>query len=263
MTYISLQTEHPEQYRYQLKVAHLFGDLMNTYGDNGNILMLKYIAEKLNAAMTIEIVSLGDSFDDQYFDLTFWGGGQDYEQEIISDQLEAITPPLSRFIEDGKPMLAICGGYQFLGQYYILASGKKIPTTGILGHYTVSGGEDRIIGDVEIHNEEFNESYYGFENHGGRTYLADNEKPLGKVVYGGGNNGSSGEEGLHYKNTFGSYFHGPLLSRNARIAYRLVTTALKQKYGEELELASYEDLFSNLDDKEVMKDFKRKVEEKS
>ena len=259
MTYISLQTKSPENYVYSLRIAHLYGDLMNTYGDNGNILMLKYVAEKLGAAATFEIVSLGDTFDEQAYDLVFWGGGQDYEQSFISEELSGLTEPLARYIESDKPMLAICGGYQMLGKYYIDASGRKLPGTGILGHITENPGDDRIIGDVEIHNDEFDETYYGFENHGGRTYLADDEKALGKVIYGGGNNATTGEEGLHYKNVFGSYFHGPLLSRNAKIAYRLVTTALSQKYGL-TDLPSYDSLFSELTENDVPKDFKRKAE---
>lgn len=260
MTYISLQTKNPENYQYNLRAAHLYGDLMNTYGDNGNILMLKYVAEKLDAAITFDIVSLDDTFDDTAYNLVFWGGGQDYEQAIIAENLELLTEPLRKYIEAGKPMLAICGGYQMLGQYYTGADGSKIACTGILGHYTENPGNDRIIGDVEIHNDEFDETYYGFENHGGRTYLSDDEKPLGKVIYGGGNNGQSGEEGMHYKNTFGSYFHGPLLSRNAKIAYRLVSIALKQKYGENLELPAFEDILSQETAGQEIADLKRKAQ---
>ncbi|MDR0300652.1 MAG: glutamine amidotransferase [Streptococcaceae bacterium] len=258
MTYISLQTKNPENYSRNLKIAHLYGDLMNTYGDNGNILMLKYMAEKLGASATFEIVSLEDSFDDARYDLVFWGGGQDFEQEVISESLSALTEPLGRYIEADKPLLAICGGYQMLGKYYIDASGKKIVCTGILGHHTENPGNDRIIGDVEIYNADFDETYYGFENHGGRTYLAGDENALGTVKYGGGNNGTTGEEGLIYKNTFGSYFHGPLLSRNPRIAYRLVTIALKQKYGSALELPKFDSLFANLEDQVQITDLKRK-----
>ncbi|CAM3088207.1 glutamine amidotransferase [Lactococcus hircilactis] len=257
MTYTSLQStlKNPA---YALRVAHLFGDLMNTYGDNGNILMLKYVGEKLGVQMTFDIVSLGDSFKSDDYNLVFWGGGQDYEQGIISEHLNLLDE-LRDYIEAGKPMLAICGGYQMLGQSYILADGTAIPCTGILGHKTENPGNDRIIGDVEIYNETFDETYYGFENHGGRTTLSDDEKPLGKVIYGGGNNGVSGEEGLIYKNTFGSYFHGPLLSRNARLAYRLVTLALKQKYGNEIELPLFETILGKEASGQSITDAKRKA----
>ncbi|MCL2677153.1 MAG: type 1 glutamine amidotransferase, partial [Streptococcaceae bacterium] len=243
MVYQSLKSPAGD-YKYSLRIAHLYGDLMNTYGDNGNILMLKYVGEKLGAEMAFDIVSLGDDFDENIYDLAFWGGGQDYEQEIISEDLARVSPNIKNYIENGKPMLAICGGYQMLGQYYIDATGKKIQCTGILGHYTKNLQTDRFIGDIETHNDDFNETYYGFENHSGITYLSENEKPLGRVIYGGGNNPDDDTEGLHYKNTFGTYFHGPILSRNARLTYRLVRIALEQKYGTDIDFPSFEDILS-------------------
>lgn len=241
MVYTSLTS--PEQdYRYELKIAHLYGDLMNTYGDNGNVLMMKYVAEKLGAKVTVDIVSLKDTFDKDYYDVAFFGGGQDYEQSILATDLPAKKQDLTDFIEDNGVFLAICGGYQLLGQYYIEASGRKIDGLGILGHYTLNQTDNRFIGDIKIHNEEFNENYFGFENHQGRTFLASNQKPLGKVVYGHGNNNEDGGEGMHYKNVFGSYFHGPILSRNPNLAYRLVTTALRKKYGADSQLANYEEI---------------------
>ena len=113
-----------------------------------------------------------------------------------------------------------------------------------MGHYTLNQENNRYIGDIKIRNDEFDETYYGFENHQGRTFLADNEKPLGICLYGNGNNKEDHTEGVHYKNVFGSYFHGPILSRNANLAYRLVTTALKNKYGQNLKLASYDDILA-------------------
>lgn len=261
MTYISLQTKNPENYSYSLNIAHLYGDLMNTYGDNGNILMMKYIAEKLSAAATFEIVSLDDVFNPDHYDLAFWGGGQDYEQEIIAEQsLTDLSAPLKAYIEAEKPLLAICGGYQMLGQYYVNSAGVKIAGTGILGHYTENLRTDRFIGDIETHNDEFGETYYGFENHSGITYLSADEKPLGRVVYGGGNNPDDNTEGLIYKNTFGTYFHGPILSRNARLAYRLVTTALRQKYGQNIDLPAFESILADEEKGQQVSDIKRKVE---
>lgn len=133
-------------------------------------------------------------------------------------------------------MLAICGGYQFLGHYYVGANGEKIQGISALDHYTLSQENNRFIGDIVIYNEEFNETYYGFENHNGRTFLGEGERPLGKVVQGHGNNGEDQSEGVIYKNVFGSYFHGPILARNENLAERLIRLALKQRYGTELNL---------------------------
>ena len=243
MVYTSLSSKDGN-YPYQLNIAHLYGNLMNTYGDNGNILMLKYVAEKLGAHVIVDIVSLHDNFDEHHYDIAFFGGGQDFEQSIIAGDLPDKKESIDNFIQNDGVVLAICGGFQLLGQYYIEASGRRIEGLGVMGHYTLNQTNNRFIGDIKIHNEEFNETYYGFENHQGRTFLSDDQKPLGQVVYGNGNNEEKIEEGVHYKNVFGSYFHGPILSRNANLAYRLVTTALKKKYGQDIDLPAYEDILS-------------------
>ncbi|MDO4668035.1 MAG: type 1 glutamine amidotransferase [Streptococcus sp.] len=245
MVYTSLTSPNHQAYLYELNIAHLYGNLLNTYGDNGNILMLKYIGEKLGARVTVDIVSLEDTFDNHYYDLAFFGGGQDYEQTIVAKDLPNKKVGLQHFIDDNGVLLAICGGFQLLGEYYIEASGRRIEGLGIMGHYTLNQTNNRYIGDIKIYNEEFQETYYGFENHQGRTFLSDDEKPLGKVIYGNGNNKEDASEGVHYKNVFGSYFHGPILSRNTNLAYRLVTTALRRKYGNHIPLASYEEILAH------------------
>lgn len=259
MVYTSLTSPENRDYTYDLKIAHLYGNLMNTYGDNGNILMLKYVAEKLGARVQVDIVSLEDEFDKDYYDLAFFGGGQDYEQTIVARDLPAKKDSLEEFINHDGVVLAICGGFQLLGQYYIEASGRQIEGLGIMGHYTLNQKNNRYIGDIKIHNDEFDETYYGFENHQGRTFLSEDEKPLGRIIYGNGNNKEDQSEGVHYKNVFGSYFHGPILSRNANLAYRLVTTALKNKYGQEIPLANYEDILAQ-EVPEEYRDVKSKAE---
>ena len=111
------------------------------------------------------------------------------------------------------------------------ANGEKINGIGALDHYTLNQDNNRFIGDIVIHNEEFDETYYGFENHNGRTFLGEGERPLGKIVEGKGNNGEDQTEGVIYRNVYGSYFHGPILARNEKLAYRLLKTALEKKYG--------------------------------
>lgn len=217
---------------YNLRLAHLYGNLLNTYGDNGNILMLNYVAKQLGITLEMEVVSIHESFDPERYQLVFFGGGQDYEQMIVSKDIQDKKEPLTEYIENDGVLLAICGGYQLLGHYYIGADGEKIAGIGALDHYTLSQDNHRFIGDIVIHNDAFNETYYGFENHNGRTFLGEGERPLGTVVQGNGNNGEDQSEGVIYRNVFGSYFHGPLLARNPILAQRLLKTALVQKYGE-------------------------------
>ena len=212
-----------------LKLAHLYGNLLNTYGDNGNILMLKYVAKKMNIDLQTEIVSIHEPFEPEKFDLVFFGGGQDYEQKIVSEDIQSKKDSLTTYIENNGVMLAICGGYQLLGHYYIGAQGEQIEGISALDHYTLSQDNNRFIGDVKIYNEEFDETYEGFENHNGRTFLGKGERPLGKIVEGYGNNGEDQSEGAIYKNTFCSYFHGPILARNENLATRLIKLALENK----------------------------------
>jgi len=212
----------------ELNICHLYPDLLNVYGDIGNILILKYRAEKREIIINISNVSIGDAFSKDDYDIVFFGGGQDYEQSIVSEDLFVKKEELKSYIEENGVFLAICGGYQLLGKYYTTADGEKLNGLDILDIYTESGNK-RFIGNTVIKNEEMNETYVGFENHSGRTYIGK-LKPLGRVIKGYGNNGEDGNEGCIYKNTFCTYFHGSLLSKNPELADRLLLNALSRKY---------------------------------
>lgn len=216
--------------KYHLNLAHLYGDLLNTYSDVGNIIALRYYAKQMDADITVKVVSIDEEFNPDEFDMALFGGGQDYEQLVVSKDLPNKKAGIEKFINDGKPLLAICGGYQLLGHYYIGANGEKIPGLGVLDHYTLSQDHNRFIGDITIKNEETGQEYHGFENHNGKTYLGKGERPLGKVVSGHGNNGEDGSEGAIYKNVYCSYFHGPILTRNGEIAKKILLAALHHKY---------------------------------
>lgn len=213
----------------ELAVCHLYGNLLNTYGDNGNLLMLNHRAKQMGIHLNTEIISLKDEFDPKKYDLVFFGGGQDYEQLIVSRDIQSKKAALTEYIEAGGVTLAICGGYQLLGHYYMDASGNKIDGIGALDHYTLSQDNSRFIGDIIIKNEEFGETYVGFENHNGMTFLGKGEKPLGVVQQGKGNNGEDKTEGAIYKQTYCSYFHGPLLVKNTILADRLLHAAMDRK----------------------------------
>ena len=225
----------------ELNICHLYPDLLNVYGDVGNILILKHRAEKRGINVNVFNISINDDFNCDDMDIVFFGGGQDYEQSIVSKDLtENKKDALSTYIEKGKVLIAICGGYQLLGKYYMAPNGEKLDGLGILNIYT-EGGDTRFIGNTIIYNEKYDETYVGFENHSGRTYI-NNLEPLGKCINGFGNNGEDGFEGCTYKNTFCTYFHGSLLSKNPELADRILKISLEQKYGE-IELAPLEDTF--------------------
>ena len=213
----------------KLRICHLYGNLMNTYGDNGNLLMLQYRAKKLGYEVETTLISLEEDFNAEDFDIVMFGGGQDFEQTVVAKDLQNKKEDLIQYIEDNGVVVAICGGFQLLGRYYVNASGERLNGISAIDVCTNGQFPSRLIGDIEIFNEEFGETYLGYENHIGRTYLGKNMKPLGKVVKGYGNNEEDHVEGCHYKNVFCSYFHGPILVRNQHLADRIIETAAERQ----------------------------------
>lgn len=202
----------------KINICHLYGNLLNTYGDAGNIMALSYHAKKRGYDTEIDVVSLDDEFDYSKYDFVFFGGGQDYEQTIVEKDLEKKKEGLKKYIENNGLFLTICGGYQLLGQYYFDANNKKIMGLNIFNHYTINQDDKkRFVGNVKIKDPKNGQIYEGFENHGGVTFLADNQEAFGIIIEGNGNNGKDNTEGFRYKNTFGTYLHGPLLPRNENL----------------------------------------------
>lgn len=214
----------------EFNICHLYPDLLNVYGDFGNIAVLRYRLEQRGFKVNIHNVSIGDNFESSLYDIVFFGGGQDYEQAIVSsDLMENKKESIKEYIENDGVFLSICGGYQLLGKYYTTPDGQKLEGLNILDLYT-EPGDTRFIGNTVIYNEDFDHTYVGFENHSGRTYLG-NLKSFGKCIEGYGNNGTDGHEGCIYKNTFGTYFHGPLLSKNPELADKLIYLAVSKRTG--------------------------------
>ena len=213
----------------KLRICHLYGNLMNTYGDNGNLLMLQHRAKKLGYEVETTLISLEEDFNAEDFDIVMFGGGQDYEQTVVAKDLQNKKDALIQYIEDNGVVVAICGGFQLLGRYYVNASGERLNGISAIDVCTNGQFPNRLIGDIEIFNEEFGETYLGYENHIGRTYLGKNMKPLGKVVKGYGNKEEDHVEGCHYKNVFCSYFHGPILVRNQHLADRIIEAAAQRQ----------------------------------
>jgi len=236
---------------YEINICHLYPDLLNLYGDRGNIIALEKRCEWRGIRSNTFSVTLGESFAPENYDIIFLGGGQDYEQEIIQhDLLTDKSTEIKNAIKNNKVFLCICGGYQLLGKYYKTWEGKEIEFLGAIDIWTV-GSKQRMIGNT-VYDCDFlktancDGSLVGFENHSGKTYLGADVKPLAKVVKGFGNNGEDGFEGALYKNVFCSYSHGSLLPKNPALADHLVSIALKGKYKDFVQLTPIEDSVENL-----------------
>ena len=225
----------------ELKICHLFPDILNLYGDRGNVVCMRRRLGWRGIGVSVSEVSIGTALKASDYDLFFIGGGQDFEQEVLLEDLKGgKTAEIKAAIEDGKTFLAICGGYQMLGAYYKTWDGQQCDFTGALDLYTV-GHKDRMIGNYMFTCEELGGvTVVGFENHSGKTYLGSGIRPIGRVLAGYGNNGEDGMEGARYKNVFCTYSHGCLLPKNPILADHILKTALTRKYGS-AELAPLDD----------------------
>jgi CobQ-like glutamine amidotransferase family enzyme len=232
----------------KLTLAHLYPDLMNVYGDRGNIITLQRRCSWRGIELEVRDYTLGDDLEAAEIDLIFFGGGQDREQEVVAgDLIERKGAAVKQAVEDGAALLAVCGGYQLLGKYFRTGSGAELPGVGLFDAWTVAG-ERRCIGNIVLTCDWDPEArtLVGFENHSGKTYLGPGCRPLGQVIQGFGNNGEDRQEGAIYKGAFGCYLHGSLLPKNPWFADRLLTIALSRRYGDPAELQSLDDRLETL-----------------
>lgn len=213
-----------------LTLVHLYPELLNLYGDSGNVLVLERRCAWRGIACEVSEVHVGErpSFADA--DLAVIGGGSDREQRIVCESLLEVGGELRSFVEDGGALLAVCGGYQLLGEYYMMGE-ERVEGLSLVDLRT-DRGEPRLIGNVVLESRVADQPIVGYENHGGRTTLGPGVEPLGHVVYGKGNDGTSGCEGCLYRNVLGTYVHGPLLPKNPGVADWLLSRALERRCGD-------------------------------
>jgi hypothetical protein len=231
----------------ELRLLALYPEQMNIYADRGNILFLQRRCEWRGIGFLYSAAGPGEGFDPADHDLIYIGGGQDRDQVLVAeDMLRSKRDAIAAAVDDGAPLLAVCGGYQLLGRSYQLGD-ATIPGLGVADLETVREPGPRLIGNVEISVDlgDGPEVLAGFENHGGRTYLGTDAIPLGSVLHGHGNNGADGLEGVRRANMIGTYLHGPLLPKNAALADRLIALALARRTGSEPPLAPLDDALEN------------------
>jgi lipid II isoglutaminyl synthase (glutamine-hydrolysing) len=212
----------------KLRVCSLYPELMNIYADRGNMQLLRARCEWRGIGFELAGATLAEGVDPDAHDLFYMGGGQDRDQALCAqDMVETKKEALHAAAERGAVVLAVCGGYQLLGHEYEM-EGERLPGVGLVDLKTVREPGPRLIGNCAIEADlgDGTRVIAGFENHGGRTYLAPGEQPLGRVLKGHGNNGRDGHEGVRRGNVIGTYLHGPLLPKNAWLADRLIELAL-------------------------------------
>ncbi len=218
----------------RIVVGHLYPDYLNIYADRGNIAVLARRAAWRGHELDVRTVSVGDTVEAGEHDLLYVGGGQDREQALVAEDLEAKADGVRAALASGAALLAVCGGYQLMGRSYRDLRGLELAGIGVFPLETVAG-DTRMIGDVLLECElepGVRRTLAGFENHAGRTKLDPGAEPLGRVIAGFGNDGESGWEGCRVGRALGTYLHGPLLPRNPWFADWVLAQALAHRLGE-------------------------------
>jgi hypothetical protein len=244
--------------KFELSAVDLYPEIMNIYGDRGNVFYFRYRCALYGITVKKFDVSIGNKNERECgeADIFFMGGGQDAEQALIYEDFIGNKKNILReALEKNKIMLAICGGYQLLCDYYRSPDDKIIKGISIFNGYTESG-TGRLVGNIAVKSKDF--VFVGFENHGGRTYLDKNQNSFGTVLKGYGNNGEDKTEGAMTGNFFGTYMHGSFLPKNFVFCEYLIDVALKNKYGvtlgEVLKINGTEEKADNYFETEARKD---------
>lgn len=194
----------------ELQILYLYPDILELYGDYGNIQVLKYRLEKRGIKAIITPYTIGDNapnFKD--FDIVFAGGGADQEQSILAKDLIKYKDNIKEAIENKVFFLLICGAYQLFGKYYKDVDGNIIDGLDVFPYYTeaINDRKKRCIGniiiDVTLNGNKT--KVIGFENHGGQTF--DIDTPFGEVLFGNGNKFGDTNEGFFLENVIATYLH--------------------------------------------------------
>ena len=216
-----------------VRIGLVLPDVMGTYGDDGNSLVLRQRLRWRGYDAEIVRITLEDAVPDSC-DLYTVGGGEDAAQKLASRHLSA-SPGLQRAVERGAPVLAICAGMQVFGEWFVVSDGSRAPGLGLLD-VTTSPQATRSIGELVVapQVDGLTQPLTGFENHMGATVLGSDAAPLGGVTSGVGNGVPAGRpvpagglaEGVVQGSIIATYMHGPVLARNPELADLLLCRAL-------------------------------------
>lgn len=246
---------------HPLRIMHLLPDLLNLYGDGGNVNVLARRCAWRGIPVQIDQVNFGDTIDLAHADIVVLGGGPDREQKRACAYLQTAHNQLQAFVETDGVLLAVCGGYQILGSTWV-AGGEEVEGLRLLdvethrpdngGNAVVSGNmdtrfADRLVGDIALLSPLATRPIIGYENHAGRTTLASAVEPFGTVIdkIGCGNSDTSGADGARLRNVVATYLHGPVLAKNPQVADWLIARAIERRTGSSCKLSMLDDTVEN------------------
>ena len=239
----TVSPESPRPTESTVRIGLILPDIMGTYGDDGNSLVLRQRLKWRGHDAEIVRITLDDAVPDSC-DIYTVGGGEDAAQKLASRHLSG-SPGLQRAVARGVPVLAICAGMQVFGEWFMVSDGSRAPGLGLLD-VTTSPQATRSIGELVVAPglAGLTTPLTGFENHMGATVLGPGAAPLGRVTSGVGNGVPAGEparaggpvegsraegsrvEGVVQGSIIATYMHGPVLARNPELADLLLGRAL-------------------------------------
>lgn len=209
-----------------LRVVWVYPDLLSTYGDQGNALVLERRARQRR--LDVQRVDIrSDQPIPTSGDIYLIGGGEDRPQRLAAERLRR-DGGLNRAVANGAIVFSVCAGYQILGHEFINDLGQREQGLGLLDVVSTRGEDERCVGDVlaDIDERLGLPPLTGFENHQGVTHVGRNARPFARVRIGKGNGTGDGTEGAYNDTVFGTYMHGPVMARNPHIADMLIKLAL-------------------------------------
>ena len=227
-----------------IKILHMYADMLDLYGDSGNMEVMAFRCKKRGIDCQIDKYSIDSEMPDfSSYDLIYIGGGADLEQQHISADLLKCRDGIVKAYKNGTFLFLICGGYQLMGKYYRDADGNDIKGLGLFDYFTVAPNSrrKRCIGNIVIETKLTGKlvKVVGFENHGGQTQGV--KTPFGKVLFGNGNCSKSEAEGYCEKNVIATYLHGPCLSKNPEVSDYMIEYCINRGESENIALEALDD----------------------
>lgn len=205
-----------------IKIAHLYYDLMNLYGDNGNLKALKYQLDHQGIKSKIEFLTIGDNIDFSKYDFIYMGPGTDYNQKLVLKDIMKYKNNIKEAIDNNTFFLITGNALDLFGKYILDENGRKTNTLNLFDFYS-KNESFRLVDEVIAKTPLLSNYVLGFQNQGSTMHNLDN--PLFEMIKGIGAYPNSNIEGINYKNFYGTYFIGPILVRNPELL-KLITKKL-------------------------------------